>query len=371
MYWIILFCLLTSISSIRILFSPGSQVKKSFYKPFIDKLQTKLNTPIYFYDEIPSNRINDDQEIIISHSFGGTIALCDFLSKKRQRVIGSVLINSHFNHRSKMPYFPIDQKRINIPTLTILNTKDERLPLTSSIDDFLVSYQENIPKKYYLLNNGTHFSSFENNKEMDLLVLQVSNFVKESIGGNFQRTSYVTNYITNKHGWFFNDRNLSNTNIINNFPRFLVSNPFQNNSFYLNTKYILYKTNNINITKVLNQYFDLNINYNITNLRDIHYYDYLNSTDTVIKIAKNFMKGATPLNLYLITEFFIKDIINEFIYRLKIPFLLIQWFTYEPRMSINNSTLYCEVLSVPIRDQIVYYKFPSKNKMFEFLCDIA
>ena len=67
------------------------------------------------------------------------------------RLLGSVIVNSHFNQRNKMPYFPINQHEVDIPILTILSSKDEQLPLHASIDDFLVSHQENIPNKYYFI----------------------------------------------------------------------------------------------------------------------------------------------------------------------------------------------------------------------------
>ena len=69
----------------------------------------------------------------------------------------------------------------------------------------------------------------------------------------------------------------------------------------------------------------------------------------------------------LIMEYFIKDLGNDFLYKSKIPSFLVMWFTYEPRIMIIDNKLTCEVLTVPIRDGIVYYKFPSKHKVFEFL----
>jgi hypothetical protein len=66
-------------------------------------------------------------------------------------------------------------------------------------------------------------------------------------------------------------------------------------------------------------------------------------------------------------EFTVKAFINDVFYKSKIPGFLYSWFTYEPRICMNDSHITCEVLAIPIRDDIVYYKFPSKHKIFEIL----
>ena len=63
--------------------------------------------------------------------------------------------------------------------LTILNSHDEKLPMHASIDDFLVSYQEQIPNKYYQINGGSHFTTFLNHIQMNLTTTQVHSFIYE------------------------------------------------------------------------------------------------------------------------------------------------------------------------------------------------
>jgi hypothetical protein len=368
-YIIVFLGVIPFISSYRVFFSPGSRIPYHYYQPFLNKLESSIKQPI-----LPYNDTNNKEEcIVIGHSFGGSIAICDYLlglqknNISTSNITGIILINSHFNQRTKMPYIPLNAHHVNIPTLTILNNNDERLPLHASVDDFLVSYQENITDKYYIINNGTHFSSFENELQMNLVINQVANFIHQIRKKHFYRSSYIQNYTIYRHSWFFQDRPLYNTIIRPNFLRFLVSKPIPNNSLYLNHKYNLLKSNKINITQMLDNYYDLYIKYNITNLRDTHYKDVTNVTDTIQKVFPSFVKGVNIWTFLLLIEFTAKMAINEFFYKTQIPGFLLYWFTYEPRISIKDSKLTCEVLSIPIKDNIVYYKFPSKHKLLEFL----
>lgn len=360
---ILLFSIL-GISSLRILFSPGSLVKKTFYKDLIHRIEDKTNTTINFYNSFEN--LNESENIIISHSFGGTQALYHYLTRKPSNIIGIVLLQSHFNQRNKMPYFGINQHKIDIPVLTVLNTYDEKLPIHSSVDDFLVSYQEKIPNKYYLINNGTHFSSFENKIQIELLSSQIESFISELRKKNFYRMDAIYRYITNKHGWFFNDRELNNTINHSNILNFVRSKPTKNNSMYMNHKYIMYKTNDVNITKELDTYYYLNMVYNFTEI-DIHSTDYANISHTALKLTSHILRGFNISTFYLLFEIIIKGVTNKIIENMHIPVVIYTWFNYEPRIYIQNKKLECEVLCIPIKDNIVYYKFPSKHKIFEFL----
>ena len=362
-----------TIHSLQILFAPGSNIQRRFYVPFLKKLENKIKHPVNFYDDF--NNFND-KHIVIAHSFGGTTSICNYLmNKDTNNVLGSIIINCHFNQRNKMPYFPINQNEVKIPVLTILNSKDEQLPLHASIDDFLVSHQEDIPNKYYYINPGTHYSTFEDPLQMEIVTSQIANFIQEIKRQRFNQSHFYKHYLTNRHSWFFQDRHLPNTRIQPNFPSFLVSNPYKNNSIYLNHKYVLFKTKNINIVEYLDDYYHLHMNYSQINLYNIYYKDIFNSSHAFTKIIDaNPMKlshNATFLQhayfTSLIMEYFIKDLSNDFLYKSKIPSFLVMWFTYEPRIMIIDNKLTCEVLTVPIRDGIVYYKFPSKHKVFEFL----
>ena len=367
---ILLFNIFSCVNTLRILFAPGSLIKRSFYNKFIDKLESKIKKPIEYYNFtdgfLRKNNDTNEEEIIIGHSFGGTLALCNHLYNN-SNIIGVVLLQSHFNQRNTKPYFGINQSNIDIPVLTVLNSHDDKLPIHCSIDDFLVSYQENISNKYYLINNGTHLSSFENRIEVDKLSSQVGSFIYSIVKNTFYRMNYINNYITSKHFWFFEERNLTNTTVQPDILHFVLSKPYTNNSIYLNHKYVLYKTNNINITEELNVYYNLNLNYNITRVELNKTIDIMNTKDTMQKIIKHFMTGFNIWNFYLFLEFIIKEITNDFFISVQKPGLLFTWFTYEPQIYIKNKRIECEVLAIPIKDNIVYYKFPSKHKMMEFL----
>jgi hypothetical protein len=334
-----------------------------------------MNKPVELYNCTTKN--TPIQKIVVAHSFGGTKILCDIFGKSYYQppyVSAVILINSHFNQRSKMPYFPLHQNYFPVPILTILTTRDDRLPIHTTVDDYLASYQEEIVDKFYYINRGDHFSTFENPADMHFAIHQIQRFIEETREENatFHLSNYVMDYFTKKHMWFFQEREFNNTVLRPNFFRFLVSRPAPNNSFYRSHKYNLLKTNDFNIKAELDHYYGLDVEYNFTDYRDIYYRDWTNSSYTAQKIMESFMAGFTLMNMLLFVDFIMKEFVNEFIYKMQIPWFLFQWFTYEPKInktqdSFGRDRVSCEILSIPIRDNIVYYKMPSKHKIFEFL----
>ena len=185
---------------------------------------------------------------------------------------------------------------------------------------------------------------------MNLTTTQIHTFIYEITQNNFSRYNYVMRYITDKHTWFFQERNFTNTIRQPNLLRFLVSKPNKNNSFYRNHRYNLLKTRNFSIAKELEEYYSLNIHFNYTNYKDIYYQDFANSSYSVQKIIQNFFKGITFMNLFLFIDFLVKEFVNDSIYKAMIPGFLYNWFTYEPKISIHNSKLTCEILSITIKE---------------------
>ena len=117
----------------------------------------------------------------------------------------------------------------------------------------------------------------------------------------------------------------------------------------------------------MNEYYNLYIKYNITNYYEKYYDDATDISSTIRKMVNSFLNGMNVYNVFLLSEFLLKSVLNDIVYKVKIPGFLYSWFTYEPIICINNSKLTCEVLAIPIHGDIVYYKFPSKHKIFELL----
>jgi hypothetical protein len=73
-----------------------------------------------------------------------------------------------------MPYPRIDPTKLDCPTLTILGKKDERLPVRKAIDDLLVKIEEKLTQHRFVLEqNMTHFSGFTDQEQ----VRKVSDYI--------------------------------------------------------------------------------------------------------------------------------------------------------------------------------------------------
>ena len=43
---------------------------------------------------------------------------------------------------------------------------------------------------------------------------------------------------------------------------------------------------------------------------------------------------------------------------------LSNWFLYQPKIEVKDNIIKMEIVVIPIQDNIVYYKFPNKYKLF-------
>ena len=168
---------------IQIGFLKGSFIKEDFYQPFFDNLQEyseeKLNITFLSYQ--PFQKL-ENNTILIGHSFGGFFSLLYTINeqiKNRNNIEKLILINSHFNARYKMPYFKILPESINVPTLVLLNRKDEKLPLKKALDDYNYVHEKKDDSKQFFINNGNHTSSFTETNEMDIVCNQIMEFIKK------------------------------------------------------------------------------------------------------------------------------------------------------------------------------------------------
>jgi hypothetical protein len=166
---------------LQIGFLHGSHIPNSFYKPFLDTLRDEFDMPlnITYLPYFPQEPLQNNT-IIMGHSFGGFFGLLYCImdqSRNINNVKGCVLLNSHFNERYKMPYIGVKQNKLKIPVLTLLNRDDDKLPLPKALDDYEVSIERKDTRKRYIVNSGTHSSSFTSDVEMELVCKQIKDFV--------------------------------------------------------------------------------------------------------------------------------------------------------------------------------------------------
>lgn len=184
-------------AAFQILFYPGSHVPVSKYQPLLDSLPYRTEYAKYGF--LRQNKIEQNETILVAHSFGGYFALLDAL-RCPDKISGIVLLNSHFNSRWKAVYPPIRQGQIQCPVLTILSEKDDRLPLRIAIDDFYEKTREGYRDKYYLVNKGFgHFSGMtgRRDKETEILSSQIRDFFSNNFScpGQLEYTLEVTEAI--------------------------------------------------------------------------------------------------------------------------------------------------------------------------------
>jgi GTP-sensing pleiotropic transcriptional regulator CodY len=336
---LILFNLFLCNAFYNIIFLPGSMVDTHIYKPLVNQIQNNLQENNIQTNIIYGTYFTDfnsyANKIYISHSFGGYVTLLQCL-KNNEDAKGCILINSHFNQRYKMPYFPIKINKIKIPVLTILGLNDEYLPFDKSIDDFFVTYEEVINDKYFIVNNGTHLSSFNNYKEISTVANQITSFINEIYTNNYTNSNDIMYELNNKFYWNFDKTH--NYYGENDFQKFLKSKPINLNHMYLEKNSVLYKTKNVNITDIIST--------NILNE--------FNMTVVFNQIHLQMDQNIDPK-----------------IRKLFVPLIIARWLTFAPTIKIiDNQTISMDLLIIPINKYIVYYKFPNKYNIYKNLINI-
>ena len=81
-------------------------------------------------------------------------------------------------------------------------------------------------------------------------------------------------------------------------------------------------------------------------------YDTINVNNKALELKKIYLPFGEKLNESIEARSFF------FLYSLT------KWFTYNPKIIFENNILKMEVLVIPIKENIVYYKFPNKYKLF-------
>jgi hypothetical protein len=323
------------------MFFPGSFIKNEVYDPFLTNIQRnlrqkniKVNVTVEKYLPLKdANEISEDT-ILIGHSFGSYFALLNCIHNRRyndnDNIKGCILINGHYNQRHKMLYSNVNMEDITQPVLMILNKDDEKLPLHKAIDDIFIKYEENLDNKYFIINNGTHLSSFMNDT---IIEEQITMFIETIHHQNFTLFEEKTNHLYKNMNWNFNNTVYYHPNELTTF---LKSRPKYNmNYLYATTGYVLLKTDNVNINEwIYNEY------------------DNLKLPNRQLELKKIYLPFGENLNESIeVRSFF-------FLYTLS------KWFTYNPKIIFENNIIKMEVIVIPIKENIVYYKFPNKYKLF-------
>jgi hypothetical protein len=377
--------LLTNSHPYNIIFLKGSQIHKDFYRPFLQYLETKLSHEhelenIHIGDYFPSTPIKP-KTIVIGHSFGGFFSLLQSI-RHPEPIEACILINSHFNQRGKMPYFPLALDKVKQPTLVLLNQQDEKLPLSKAMDDYLVYRHINPPTQYHPITRkdfrvrpGNHYSTFTDPSQIEQTVEDISEFVKSlhpqtkavMVSRNEYSISYYPSYSYLPQSIQEKTKRdeldilcqwkLPSTRVYYHLPTFLASKPGIFHCLYHPGN--LYKTRNFHEEQLEKELAQQIYSLLSSTIQQTHY----NTTSTnhqPVMPKIEFKKTYLPLG----TQYSNIQSIRNGLF----PYSLMQWLSKEPQIQYFATPfphLVVELLVVPIIDNIVYYKLPNKLRFLE------
>lgn len=404
MFQVLFFIAMTIIwkraATYKIRFYGGSQVDRKFYSPFLKELEKKLRTErlnmdtIEYADYWPLGNVEPDT-VIVGHSLGGAVGLLQILCSK-DRVKGCVLINSHFNHNCKMPYYPLPLDWIEPPTLVLLNDDDRQLPVDKAMDDFHVQtglisgsqmgtigssagLQKGF-RKDFKVRAGTHYSTFTDAIQMTATAKEIvdflhslSRFTADGFGKAISTTNNSSlsemNRVRGKWGlWDLSGlyahlkleqnsaQNLEQIITHGHISSFLASKPTTNISHYYPQGNLL-KTRGIScaqIQAILNADLRDNLDqeWSPSQMRPIIF------IETVFPFGGYFngLVGSLMNRLLVIRTVFF-------------PYTLARWLFTKPAIFPLpfTSVIMAELFVIPIRDDMVYYKLPDKITLLGIL----
>jgi hypothetical protein len=324
---------ISAIQGLKLMFLPGSKIDPQIYDPFLQHLssQTEMNnltnSPVLSIPYLPFLKLKEPT-VLIGHSFGGFYALLNAL-RDPENVKACILINSHFNQRMKMPYLTIPLSKVEVPTLTLLTTEDSYLPLDKAMDDVMVKFEEGINNHHFIINIGTHLSVFENSLETEMIVKQMIKFIEavDSLDMSFYYKKDKAMY--QKLNW-----NFEKTETLTKYPLFLMNRPYLKNILYSELHYSYYKTKNVDFFPILTTEIEKEFDVQVS-IQPVKY-----------KIVK------TLPDWKMFSQY---------------PYFFSKWYLYKPKAQFVNDVLEIEVLVIPIKEDIVYYKFPSKYSLWKIL----
>jgi len=356
---------ITNAHPYNIVFLKGSRVKNEFYSPFLQQLQTQLETQTQNLPQKPTVKIGEyfptapprDPSILIGHSFGGYFGLLQAIQYSKN-IRACILLNSHFNQRIKMPYTPLPLDTVRQPTLLLLNQQDETLPLSKAMDDYHVyrhpklPHPPTTPRKEFRIRPGTHFSSFTEPAEIQQTVQEIIQFIDTLHETSTAITFPVSEFEKQQHPldkiceW-----QLPDTRNYYHLSTFIKSKPGFFHCLYHPGN--LYKTRNLP-EEVLKQALTREIH---TLLASSHpYYSIAPSSLPEIRFKKTYLPLG-PKNSHIQT---LRN--GLFLYSLT------KWLSQDPQIYYSTTPyplLVVELLVIPIIEDMVYYKLPNKLRFLE------
>ena len=396
--------------SYKVVFLPGSFVNKQIYFPLVEKVQHKLLEKQIDHTFSFGNNLQvfnqEKNTILICHSFSSFFALLNCKYDFAKNIKGCVFINGNFNQRQKMPYSGIQLLSVQQPILMLLNSRDERLPIAKAIDDLYVRCDERITNKFFMVNPGTHFSSFTQPGEIETVSNQICDFIESVDRRNFTTMNKRTENLALSQRWFMHDRRFSsnlqwvpswiipyiwlgyqrvrqhyvraiNTVCYEKYSDFLRSTPTNRNYMYSSDKCVLYKTNCVkNIEHTLREYFNLTIHWNVVHLvpEDHTATNFSGSKATLRKIqilgglVKWLYTDIPKVNVHIDVNDLVQT--SPVILSERKPTKLVVKRLHVPCAPCQLHIV-CDLFVLPIKDQVVYYKFPSKTFILQKILEIS
>jgi hypothetical protein len=195
----------------QILFYRGSHVRQEAYTPLLNAISVRTNNTVSIYNYSMCHRHTyHEPSILIGHSFGGYFSLLDAThddAEKNNNIKGVVLLNSHFNSMGKALYPRVSQEKLfTLPVLTLLGSKDQRLPLRTALWDLMEMKEKMIANKFYRIDHHRgHFTGIAvadkpapTTQEIDSLAAVISDFIidlkEKNKTSSFPRTHRNTQY---------------------------------------------------------------------------------------------------------------------------------------------------------------------------------
>jgi hypothetical protein len=324
-------------SAFQFILLKGSFINDHLYQSYIKQTSQLIQHPITIQESNLFQRNKyDNDTILIGHSFGGYLALLDYLHN-RDKIKGIILINSHFNYPKKAIYPSINPLKITIPVLTILGGQDDKLPLDISYWETQKKVELDLKDKYYYIYPSMdHLNGFLDNNYTKYNSMLSSIFINNIIEQNMTQIQTICQFYQKKYQWepcsFINDKiNFSNSfhfidllfkiiwgdNLWNqiHFLLFLYFKPIDTNGIFISDNSIFIKSKDLDIYQLIENY------------KSLH------------PILSNYQPKIIKLPSFY-------------------PYSMTKWLHSTPSI-LQNQTF--EVFQIPFWKEINYYKFPNPN----------
>jgi hypothetical protein len=179
----------------QFIFYTGSWVPEPKYRSLVKQIEKHPNVEkVQFHKWFQNPPQDRNDTILIGHSLGGYFALQDAV-RHPERVAGVVLLNSHFNSRGTMPYPGIPISGVDVPVLTVLGGKDDRLPIRKALDDAWECVQEQDNNKFFTINKDfTHWTGITKVIGQEKIVRPIHTFVDALETRNFTGLRQMDTY---------------------------------------------------------------------------------------------------------------------------------------------------------------------------------